>query len=123
MKTNNTEPTHVLVPIEWLNEQKERGFSEYAKADNDELRNIVSCENMVYSIILKSLPHINPDTQQEYISVLEQALDKIANPIKHFQIEAEKIGAKLDSVMAIQLAKDANYLSGLAKQALQHKNK
>ena len=45
-------------------------------------------------------------------------LERIANPIKYLQEEAEKDGSKLDGAMAIQLSKDANWLQSLAEQAI-----
>lgn len=50
--------------------------------------------------------------------ILIEALDKIAYPVKHLQIQAKKEEMQLDGQAAIQLAKDANWLSAIAKQAL-----
>lgn len=47
------------------------------------------------------------------------ALQKIANPIKYLQDEAEKEGARLDGYMAIQLTKDANFYQEIARKALE----
>ena len=47
------------------------------------------------------------------------ALQKIANPIKYLQDEAEKDGAKLDGYMAIQLTEDANFYQEIARKALE----
>ena len=47
------------------------------------------------------------------------ALQKIANPIKYLQDEAEEEGARLDGYMAIQLTKDANFYQEIARKALE----
>ena len=47
------------------------------------------------------------------------ALQKIVNPIKYLQEEAEKEGARLDGYMAIQLTKDANFYQEIARNALE----
>ena len=49
-----------------------------------------------------------------------RVLHAIAYPIKAMQEEAEKDGAKLNGGAAISLAKDANYLTGLAKSAIEN---
>lgn len=48
-----------------------------------------------------------------------EALEKIAYPITHLQKEAAKEGCKLDGVAAVSLAKDSNWLSSIAKKALE----
>lgn len=50
---------------------------------------------------------------------MRTALWQIANPIAHLQQEAEKEGGKLDGMGAISLAKDANWLQGIARKALE----
>ncbi len=51
-------------------------------------------------------------------NILQEALEKIENPIKWLQIEAEKNGYELNGDMAIQTSNDANYLKGIARTAL-----
>jgi uncharacterized protein with ACT and thioredoxin-like domain len=47
------------------------------------------------------------------------ALEKITNPIKYLQEEAEKDGAKLNGYMAIEITKDANFYKEIARKALE----
>jgi hypothetical protein len=49
---------------------------------------------------------------------LREALDKIRNPIKHFQATAEAQGAQFNGQMANQLSNSASYLKEIAEQAL-----
>ncbi len=49
---------------------------------------------------------------------LREALRKIADPIASMRSDAEAQGAKLNGMMAVQLAADANYLKGIAAEAL-----
>ena len=53
------------------------------------------------------------------VALAISALQKIANPIKYLQDEAEKEGAKLDGYIAIQLTKSANFYVEIAYKALQ----
>lgn len=48
----------------------------------------------------------------------KEALERISNPIRYLQQEADITGAKLDGVMAIKLSEDANWLQKLASAAL-----
>ena len=57
-------------------------------------------------------------TTEQKLEIALEALEKIANPIKFFRQEAEKQGAKLDGFTAVQIAKDGNWLSGVADKAL-----
>lgn len=52
------------------------------------------------------------------IANLRAALDKIANPIKHMQMEAQKEGSTMDGNIAIALSKDPEYLKDIARRAL-----
>jgi hypothetical protein len=52
-------------------------------------------------------------------NIYKIALDSIANPVLAMQQEAASTGAVLNGAMAVQLASNANYLSNIAKQALQ----
>ena len=56
---------------------------------------------------------------QEENAKLRAALDRIAYPIKHAQIEAEKIGAQLNGMMAIAVSNDPAHLQGIAQNVLQ----
>ena len=47
------------------------------------------------------------------------ALEKIVNPIKYLQDEAEKDGARLNGYMAIEVTKDVNFYKEIARKALQ----
>lgn len=51
-------------------------------------------------------------------SKYKEALKKIANPVKYLEDEAKKIGANLNGHIAVELANDANYLRGIAINAL-----
>lgn len=55
---------------------------------------------------------------QEENQRLKEALNQIAYPIKHAQIEAEKAGAQLDGHMAVMISNDPAYLQGIAQNAL-----
>jgi len=55
--------------------------------------------------------------QAKYKACVE-ALEKIANPLKHLQYEAMQKGEQLNGVMAIQLSNDANWLKSIATTAL-----
>lgn len=59
--------------------------------------------------------HMEQSTEE----IMRTALWQIANPIAHLQQEAEKEGGKLDGMGAISLAKDANWLQGIARKALE----
>ena len=50
------------------------------------------------------------------------ALEKIANPIKYLQDEAEKEGAKLNGYMAVEISKDVNFYRDIARKALENIN-
>ena len=52
------------------------------------------------------------------VAKLQLTLQEIANPIKFLQQRADEQGVKLNGLFAINLATDAGYLKGLAKQAL-----
>jgi len=56
--------------------------------------------------------------QAQLIRELKEALSKIAYPIKHLQIEAEKEGKKIDGTYAIHLSENAPYLKLIAQEAL-----
>jgi hypothetical protein len=57
----------------------------------------------------------------ERIKVLEDALNKIANPIIYLQSKAEKEGSKLDGLMAIEFSNSAICLKEIARAALEVK--
>lgn len=46
------------------------------------------------------------------------ALEEIADPIGHMQQRAKEEGRKIDGHMAIVLSNDAEYLKGIARNAL-----
>lgn len=52
------------------------------------------------------------------IERLRKALDKIDNPIKHIQQDAEKDGAQVNGLMALQMSNDVFYLKTIAREAL-----
>ena len=52
---------------------------------------------------------------------LREALDEIANPVKHMRDEAERKGARLNG-LAIQLANNAAFLRNIARDALEVRN-
>jgi len=66
---------------------------------------------------------INEVTEQ-YVALkeksdrMEAALNQIISPILYLQKEAEKEGCKLDGAYAYQLANNAEYLKGIAREAL-----
>ncbi|MAE82814.1 MAG: hypothetical protein CMB80_08780 [Flammeovirgaceae bacterium] len=47
-----------------------------------------------------------------------QALERIANPVKYMQAEAEREGNELNGAMAFQLSNDPEYLKRIAELAL-----
>lgn len=49
---------------------------------------------------------------------LREALEEIANPILAMQLRAKAEGYKLDGMIASMLAKDPEYLKGIARAAL-----
>ena len=52
------------------------------------------------------------------VAKLQLTLQEIVNTIKFLQQRADEQGVKLNGLFAINLAMDAGYLKGLAKQAL-----
>jgi len=49
---------------------------------------------------------------------LTNSLDRIANPIKWMQIDAEKEGLHIDGHWAVRLDESPNYLKGIARDAI-----
>ncbi len=56
------------------------------------------------------------------ITRLREALDKIANPLKFIQEDADKNGMVVDGYQANLLINNASYLKGIAKEALKPDN-
>jgi hypothetical protein len=52
------------------------------------------------------------------MDILEEALEKIVDPIKFLREEAEKNGNTLDGTMTIKLTENHNYLRNIAVLAL-----
>lgn len=63
------------------------------------------------------------EAMEIYANEYKKALEKIANPLKYLQDEAERDGCKLNGVMAAQLCNDANWLKSIATKALNTLNK
>jgi len=63
----------------------------------------------------------NCERLEKRIKVLEDALNKIANPIIYLQSKAEKEGSKLDGLMAIEFSNSASCLKEIARAALEVK--
>lgn len=57
--------------------------------------------------------------RQNTIDRLTEALDEIANPFKYMQLRAEKEGASINGMMAMQIEKDPEYLKSIARKALE----
>lgn len=55
---------------------------------------------------------------QGRITTLEAALNNIVYPIKYLQDKANLEGAQIDGIYAIGLSVDAEFLKGIAKEAL-----
>ena len=67
------------------------------------------------------LPEPAPEVVQELIieiNRLRRELKKIAEPINFLHEQAEASGSKLVGAMAVRLANDAQWLSDIAKKAL-----
>lgn len=58
------------------------------------------------------------ETEKAKFMRIREALDEIANPIGAMRRRAEAEGGRLNGPMAVTLASDASYLSGLAARAL-----
>lgn len=58
------------------------------------------------------------DRLKARITALEAALNAIVNPIAHFQKEAEREGYMLNGGAAVSLASNAEFLKGIALEAL-----
>lgn len=56
--------------------------------------------------------------QQLYIQKLENALERISDPIYWMRLDAEQQGYKLDGHAAFSLSNDPAYLRDIAKRAL-----
>ena len=56
--------------------------------------------------------------EETVFKIAISALEKISNPLKYLQKEADKEGVQLNGTMAIHLANDHNYLKGIAINAL-----
>lgn len=61
----------------------------------------------------------NEDMWREIASKYKKALERIADPVRFLQEEAEREGMVLDGTMAYQLTNDPRYLRNIAKEALQ----
>ncbi len=59
-----------------------------------------------------------PQTQMTGQDAFREALEEIVNPIAAMQRRAEAEGAKIDGIMANVLARDPEYLKGIARAAL-----
>lgn len=57
--------------------------------------------------------------QQLYIQKLENALERISDPVYWMRFDAEQEGYKLDGHTAFTLSNDPAYLKDIAKKALQ----
>lgn len=112
------------IPKEIMDKIEEIAGSAYTPQDREYVINYVikgyHLRDSVVEIMNRMINKQQDQLQQkdQRIKELEEALDKIANPIKYMRIEAEKQGGKLDGYMAIQLSKDANYLQSIAKEFL-----
>ena len=53
------------------------------------------------------------------LSIAVTALDKIANTLQWARKDADEKGEKLDGRVALQLSQDANFLKGIAEEALE----
>lgn len=58
------------------------------------------------------------EDKNKALMIAIDALTKIANPIQYLQVKAASEGASLNGAIAVQLSKDPDYLSGIAKSAL-----
>jgi hypothetical protein len=106
--------------LRWIDEDTDSAFERllpsYKFGENEDAE-------LLYQVINDSYAHMI--TLQNRVKELESdrsrfvaALDEIANPIKHMQIRAEADGAQLNGMMAIQIAKDPEYLKQIAARVL-----
>ena len=74
--------------------------------------------NDVWDRLDKMACEIEALTKPVDVAAVLEALEIIANPIKHFEESAKKAGDHLDGHTAIALSSDANWLKGIAQKAL-----
>lgn len=63
-----------------------------------------------------------PASLSSELDRLREALEEIINPVEFLRRRADAAGSKLDGFMAITLAKDPEYLKGIARAALSPDN-
>lgn len=61
---------------------------------------------------------MNPAPESHVVGILRAALEEIVNPVAAMRQRADAEGGKLDGMMANMLARDPEYLRGIARAAL-----
>jgi hypothetical protein len=80
----------------------------------------VSVSEIIRTAQLGDTTYVLASEANERIKVLEDALNKIAYPIKYLQSNLKE-GEQLNGVMALELADNSNWLKEIAREALEVK--